>query len=932
MRCLFHLNKYLNLNLSPTFNPRRLAFFLLIGLLSAADAAVPPIPKGIFCMPGSDATGIPDEILNDPRIIGVDIGGSWGTDLETTEGQFDWSSIDSEIAQAESHGKKILLRIVAGGVNTPAWVMANPNVQIFSFVDPNPYHKTFGQVLKMPVYWDPIFLQKKLAMIAATGAHLAGHSSIEVVACSFANSMTGDWSIPDSPEDIANWRAIGYTSDAMVNAGKLIIDATMAAFPNQNVTLSVGRGPGDLDPSPNYLARTAIDYATSTYGRFITQKNSLSASTVDPSVDASSLSNWQVLFDQTPNVAAQMLWFVTGDSTYRMNGGIPGDEAAVLLNAITIGAHYGTQYQEIYESDLKNPALSSVIDTAYNLLSAPPPPPTAPTDAQAVATSLSRVDLTWNDNANNELGYRVESKLGVSGTYELVSTFGPDVRSVSITSLLEGTQYYYRVLAVNAGGVSAYSNEASATTVLTAPASLNAQASSSSEVVLTWADRSASESGFTIERSPLTDTSYAPIATVGANTTSFTDSGLSESTKYWYRVRAYNADTTSAYASEKQATTLHDLPAAPSALGTTSVLPDKVSLSWKDNSDNESGFKIQRKEGATGTFVDIRTTVANATAYTDNDKALKDGTLYFYRVSASNSAGDSAFSSEVAATTILKSPDSLTAQAVSSSQVSLTWSDRSAAETGYTIERSPVTNTSYTAIATVNANTTSFTDSGLAAATKYWYRVRAFNPNATSDYAKEKSATTLNDLPAAPTGLSITSLLTNKVSVAWKDNSNNESGFRIQRKEGATGTFADIRTTVANVTAYTDNDKTLKDGTSYSYRVCAKNSAGDSAYSEVVSGVTALKKPTSTTATAKSSVQIDLSWLDNSNSETAYKIERKMTAAGTFTQIAQVGANVRSYSDTTGLQSDTRYYYRVRATSGATDSDYSNEPFAVTFE
>jgi peptidyl-Asp metalloendopeptidase len=76
-------------------------------------------------------------------------------------------------------------------------------------------------------------------------------------------------------------------------------------------------------------------------------------------------------------------------------------------------------------------------------------------------------------------------------------------------------------------------------------------------VLLTWTDRSATESGFKIERSPVTDTNYTEIATVGANTTSFTDTGLSAGTTYWYRVRAYNAYTTSAYSMEKQATTDH---------------------------------------------------------------------------------------------------------------------------------------------------------------------------------------------------------------------------------------------------------------------------------------------------------------------------------------------------------------------------------------
>ncbi|HEU0208367.1 MAG TPA: beta-galactosidase, partial [Candidatus Udaeobacter sp.] len=169
---------------------------VVIGLISVAEATVPPIPKGIFSMPAVEANGFPDQILNDPRIIGLDLVGSW-TDIESTEGIYDWSSIDSELAKAEAHGKKVLLRIVSGGINIPAWLAADPDVQSFTFTDMNPYHPTYGEQLTIPVYWDPIFLAKKVALIQAAGAHFATHSSITVVACSFANSTTGDWDIPD---------------------------------------------------------------------------------------------------------------------------------------------------------------------------------------------------------------------------------------------------------------------------------------------------------------------------------------------------------------------------------------------------------------------------------------------------------------------------------------------------------------------------------------------------------------------------------------------------------------------------------------------------------------------------------------------------------------------------------------------------------------
>jgi hypothetical protein len=418
------------------------------------------VPKGIFSMPAAEANGFPDQILNDSRIVGLDLVGGWA-DIEATEGVYDWSSVDSELVKAEAHGKKVLLRIVSGGINVPDWLLADPNVQTFTFIDTGPYHSTYGEELTIPVFWDPIFLAKKIALIQAAGAHFAGHSNIEIVACAFANATTGDWNIPQEQEDIQHWLAAGYTTELMVNTGETIIDATMAAFPNQNVTLSIGLEPSGLNPDQSYLPETVVNYATTTYGRFITQRNALAAFTPDP-VDTSALYHWRPVFDQCPNVAAQMLWRVSGDDTYRMNGGVPGDPADVLLNAVILGTHYGTQYQEIYEADLKDPALSSVIDAANALLTAtPPPPPRAPSNVNGTASGPRSVNLTWRDNANNELGYRIESKIGSTGTYELVSTLGPNTTSTIITGLIEGTRYYFRLQGVNAGGRSAYSNETS---------------------------------------------------------------------------------------------------------------------------------------------------------------------------------------------------------------------------------------------------------------------------------------------------------------------------------------------------------------------------------------------------------------------------------------------------------------------------------------
>ena len=70
----------------------------------------------------------------------------------------------------------------------------------------------------------------------------------------------------------------------------------------------------------------------------------------------------------------------------------------------------------------------------------------------------------------------------------------------------------------------------------------------------------------------------------------------------------------------------------------------QVTLGWADNSNNESGFKIERKTGSNGTFVQVAVTGPNVTSHVDG--GLTAGTIYCYRVRAYNAAGHSSFTPE----------------------------------------------------------------------------------------------------------------------------------------------------------------------------------------------------------------------------------------------------------------------------------------------
>jgi subtilisin family serine protease len=100
-----------------------------------------------------------------------------------------------------------------------------------------------------------------------------------------------------------------------------------------------------------------------------------------------------------------------------------------------------------------------------NALNALVPPP-APDSLSAEATSASQIVLIWVDNSPNETEFRIERKEGAEGTYSEVTTVGANVTSYSDTALSSGTTYWYRLLAHNLTGNSAYSNEANATTLV----------------------------------------------------------------------------------------------------------------------------------------------------------------------------------------------------------------------------------------------------------------------------------------------------------------------------------------------------------------------------------------------------------------------------------------------------------------------------------
>src|SRR5205814_871281 len=175
---------------------------------------------------------------------------------------------------------------------------------------------------------------------------------------------------------------------------------------------------------------------------------------------------------------------------------------------------------------------------------------------------------------------------------------------------------------------------------------LAALAASASQINLTWVDNASNETGFKVERSA-DGVTFAQVALVGANVTAYSDTGLAAAAQTYYRHRP----TTAACASPDSNVTAAFTPPLPDALPTSSNLAalaasaSQINLTWVDNASNETGFKVERSTDGT-TFTQVATVGANVTAYSNT--GLAAAAQYYYRVRATNAAGDSAYSNEVA--------------------------------------------------------------------------------------------------------------------------------------------------------------------------------------------------------------------------------------------------------------------------------------------
>ena len=382
-------------------------------------------------------------------------------------------------------------------------------------------------------------------------------------------------------------------------------------------------------------------------------------------------------------------------------------------------------------TDTRNSIVKSriAIDRAVPLLA-----PNAPTTLVATAITTTRINLTWTDTSTNETNFILQRKTGVVGRWATIASPAANAKSYQDNSVVASTAYYYRIYATSSGGTSAASREATATTFgpTAVPTGVTATAFSSTQINLSWTDAATNETGYRIERRQTTGTgsttTFSLLVNLGAGVTTYSSTGLLASTGYAYRVSAVAPGGALVSAAAVTATTLA-VTAAPTGFTATPISKSQINLRWVDVATNEAGYQVERRlTSATewGTAVPLG---AGVTTYNDTT-GLAAAASYTYRVSAIAPGGALLSAATVAATTFGETavPTAVKAAAVSLTQINLNWTDVATNETGYRVSQRLTTGMAWTDLATLAANTTSYSNTGLTAGTGYTYRVCAVAP------------------------------------------------------------------------------------------------------------------------------------------------------------------------------------------------------------
>jgi len=300
-----------------------------------------------------------------PNTSGVTFRTSWA-DVEPEKGKFDFSKIDTVLANAEKNGKWVRL-ILVPGFGTPSWAMQGVQSGMFSIQ----YGPGAGTVKSLPMPWDSVYLNRWFAFLKQLSDRYGKSPALRLVAATGPTSVSDEFTLPNSPQDLKTWQNESYTPSKWIRAWQKVFQVYAADFPNQYVSLSFGGGlaindQGKIDARERSRTRLAIiDQAKGILGRrFALQSCNLDG------ISSHDVQLNDLLISYNGRIVTG---FMLRTSARGPGMGAPGDPPLALRKTIDNGmrpnnAGQHINYLEIYEPDVLADDMQPVLRYGASLL------------------------------------------------------------------------------------------------------------------------------------------------------------------------------------------------------------------------------------------------------------------------------------------------------------------------------------------------------------------------------------------------------------------------------------------------------------------------------------------------------------------------------------------------------------------------------------
>lgn len=420
-----------------------------------------------------------------------------------------------------------------------------------------------------------------------------------------------------------------------------------------------------------------------------------------------------------------------------------------------------------------------------------------------------------------------------------------------------------------------------------------------------------------IQRAPYGG-SYETIDTVGGGVEVYDDTTALYNTRYSYRVSPYGNDGGGipyGSSNELSAWTLPGL-----TTGLTATKDDdatSVTLVWT-NSNAYSHVRVYYRLNNTGVWT------CNDIAFdtTCQVTGLTEDSLYGFKVAPYDSTSTlvGTESAVATATVDILPPDGLALEATANDEITLTWNDNSAVETGYEVYQDAVL------VHTTAADVETWVATGLTPGVEYAFKVRAKTATAFSSFSAEENLVA-GVPPGDPTGFTATKIDHDGIALAWTCADATDTGIEVWRSLNGTD-YTLVHTTAAHATSY--NNTGLTADTLYYYKVRAVNLSGPSAFTTADDATTGpyIVAPINVTATPVSDTQIRVAYTNQSETVDYHEIWRRVTGGAYGT--GPIGtAGTASYLDGTCLP-ETEYFYKVRDNYEGGTGAFSGETGATS--